>query len=307
MASPELQAVIDLLRGRPAPRVDTPEGLAAYRQGFVAMTADQPLPPDVAVRPVDAGGVPGEWLEPAEATQGPILLFLHGGAYVRGSPATHRALVAALCRAAGVRALTLDYRLGPEHRFPAALEDAVAAWRWLLEHSGEPPGRLALAGDSAGGGLSLATLVALRDAGDPLPAAAALLSPWTDLAHTGASITERAAADPFVDRAYLETMAACYLGGHDPRDPLASPLYADLCGLPPLLIQVGTAEILLDDSVRVAEAVRRCGGSVTLEQWPDMVHVWHLFAPMLPEGRAGIEQAAAWLRRYVHRPGTAID
>jgi acetyl esterase/lipase len=191
----------------------------------------------------------------------------------------------------------VEYRLAPEHPFPAAVEDATAAYRWLLA-SGVRPAGIAIAGDSAGGGLTLATLVALRDAGDPLPAAAVCLSPWVDLEGIGDSMATKAAADPFVRKEMIQFMAQQYLGERSLRTPLAAPLYADLHGLPPLLIQVGTAETLLDDSTRIAERARAAGVSVTLDTWDNMIHVWQLFAPMLPEGQQAIERIGAFIREH---------
>jgi monoterpene epsilon-lactone hydrolase len=189
-------------------------------------------------------------------------------------------------------------RSGAGTPIPAAVEDATAAYRWLVSQ-GTAPGRIAIAGDSAGGGLTLATLVALRDAGDPLPAAAVYLSPWVDLEGTGPSNTTKAEADPFVRKEMIQFMAEQYLGGRDPRTPLAAPLYADLHGLPPLLIQVGTAEILLDDATRTADRAKAAAVEVSLEVWDDMVHVWQLFAPLLPEGQQAIERIGAFIRQHM--------
>jgi phosphinothricin tripeptide acetyl hydrolase len=192
--------------------------------------------------------------------------------------------------------LNVDYRLGPEHPHPAAVEDAVTALRFVRE-SGVAPGRTAVAGDSAGGGLTLAALVALRDAGDPAPAAGLCISPWTDLALTGDALETKAEEDPMVRRPDLQLMAEAYLDGRDPRTPLASPLYADLGGLPPLLLQVGSAEILLDDATRVAESARAAGTQAELRVWQDMFHVWHAFADILPEGQEAVDEMAAFLER----------
>ncbi len=253
---------------------------------------------DVRCESVDAGGVPAEWISAPGASQERVLLYLHGGGYVMCGVATHRDLIARLARAAGVRALGIDYRLAPEHPFPAAVEDAMAACRWIVS-SGVDPARVIVAGDSAGGGLTLATLVALRDAGDPLPAGAICISPWVDLEGTGDSMTRKAEADPFVTWQGLQFMARQYLRDTDPRTPLAAPLYADLRGLPPLLIQVGTAETLLDDSTRIAARAEAAGVTVSLDFWEDMIHGWHIFAPILPEGQQAIESIGTFIRTHI--------
>jgi acetyl esterase/lipase len=192
--------------------------------------------------------------------------------------------------------LVIDYRLAPEHPHPAAVDDAVAAYRWMLAQ-GLKPARITVAGDSAGGGLTVATLLAIRDAKLPLPGAGACLSPWVDLEGIGESMTTKAGVDPIVQKTGLLQMAAAYLGGKDPRTPLAAPLYADLSGLPPLLIQVGTAETLLDDASRLAERARKAGVTVSYEPWESMIHVWHLFAPMLDEGQQAIDRIGEFVRK----------
>jgi acetyl esterase/lipase len=214
---------------------------------------------------------------------------------VIGSIKTHRDLAGRISRAAGARVLNVDYRLAPEHPHPAAVEDATAAYRWLLARD-QDPRRLAIAGDSAGGGLTIATLVALRDQDHPLPAAAVCLSPWVDLEGVGDSMKTCADIDPMIQLDHLLQMAKLYLGGLPPRTPLAAPLYADLSGLPPLYIQVGTAETLLDDSNRIAERARKVGVDVTLEPWEDMIHVFQAFAPILPEGQQAIDKIGEFLR-----------
>jgi acetyl esterase/lipase len=226
-----------------------------------------------------------------------VILYLHGGGYVIGSIDTHRELTGRLSRAAAARVFLIDYRLAPEHPFPAAVEDATAAYRWLLQN-GATSSRTVIAGDSAGGGLTLATLVALRDAGVPLPAAGVCLSPWTDMEGIGESMATRAHLDPMVQHDRLLHMASLYLNGADPRAPLAAPLYANLTELPPLLIQVGTAETLLDDATRFADRAKTAGVDVTLEAWDDMIHVWQLFASMLPEGQQAIDRLGEYIRQH---------
>lgn len=226
------------------------------------------------------------------------LLYLHGGAFVVGSAQGYRGLAGELSRAAGMTGYAVDYRLAPETPFPGAVEDATAAYLALLDR-GFAPDRIALAGDSAGGGLVLSTLVHLRDQGHPLPACALLISPWANLACDAASITTKAAEDPSLTGEALRKTAAHYLGGTDPRTPLASPVHADLRGLPPLLVQVGSAEILLDDAVQVAQVAGHAGTSVRLDIWPGMVHVWHAFAFMLGAGRAAIADAGAFFAHHI--------
>jgi monoterpene epsilon-lactone hydrolase len=247
-----------------------------------------PLPDDVGVEKVHAGGVPAIWLTPPGASRKNTILYSHGGYYQRGSPATHKELVARIARAAGARALAIDYRLAPEHPHPAAVDDAVTAYSWILDR-GASPAEVGLAGDSAGGGLTMAALVAMRDRGVPLPAAAAVLSPWVDLALTGESITERQAVDPVLDLATKRQAVANYLDGADPKAPLASPLFADLTGLPPLLIQVGTDEMLYDDAERLAAAAERAGVDVTLEVGEGMIHVFQ-FLGIVPEAQAATDR-----------------
>jgi monoterpene epsilon-lactone hydrolase len=253
-----------------------------------------PTPADVAVERVAARERPAEWLIPPSVRSDAVVLYLHGGGYVIGSPRSHRHLAAAIARASGVRALLLDYRLAPEHPFPAALEDAVAAYRWLLGQ-GLAPERVVLAGDSAGGGLTVATLVALRDRGLPRPAGGVCISPWVDLTCSGTSYATKAAADPIVTHDGVVALAKAYVGAGDLTTPLASPLYADLRELPPLLIQVGSEEVLLDDARGLGARARTAGVDVTIEEWPAMIHVWHWFLPMLDEA----EEAVATVGRFV--------
>jgi acetyl esterase/lipase len=291
MPSEQLKVVVDMLRN--APVIDGAD-VPAMRKHMETATAVVPVPEGVDFTPVEANGVPAEWTVADGARDDVAIVYLHGGGYVMGSLNTHRGLCARLSRAARARVLSVDYRLGPEHPHPAALEDALAAVRFVRE-GGLAPARTAVAGDSAGGGLTLAALVALREAGDPAPAAGLCISPWTDLALSGDSVETRAAEDPMVASDRLKLMADAYLAGGDPRAPLASPLYADLAGLPPLLLQVGSAEILLDDAVRVAERARAAGVEAELRVWEDMFHVWHAFAEILPEGQQAVDEMAAFL------------
>jgi acetyl esterase/lipase len=247
-------------------------------------------------------GCLGEWVEvPGLAADAPVMLYLHGGGYTVCSPRTHRPITGFFARA-GFRVFCPDYRLAPEYPFPAALDDAVASYEGLLS-GGAPPGETVLAGDSAGGGLALALLVALRDRGRPLPAAAALLSPWTDLAITGKTVQTNARRDAYLSGVGAAKTASLYLGSTDPRTPLASPLYADLHGLPPMVIHVGEREILRDDATRIAERLRAAGGEAALSVWPVVPHVWQLFNRVLPEGRASLAQMAEFLRKHVRKRG----
>ena len=290
MADAEIQAIRAMLAARPRP----PE-LAERRKRLDALGSQYGLPADIAAEPVTANGVRAEWTIAPGADASRVLLYLHGGGYVSGSLASHRHMVAEAGRQAGMRTLALDYRLAPEDPFPAAVEDAVAGYRFLLDQ-GVAPARIAVGGDSAGGGLTVALLVSLRDEGLPLPACAWVVSPWVDLEGLGESMTALAAADPMVQKPYLDEIARAYLNGADPRTPLAAPLHADLRGLPPLLIQVGAAETLLDDSARLAQRAGAADVRVTLEVWPEMIHVWHLFHPQLAAGRKALASAGRFLR-----------
>jgi epsilon-lactone hydrolase len=272
------------------------ETVAQKRQRLAV--AGRLLPPTPAAAhsfSVDAGGITAERIVPHAAPYDHHLVYLHGGGYIAGSPAVYRHLAWRIALAAGAQVLAPDYRLAPEHPFPAALDDALAAYLWLLDEGVESH-QVALVGDSAGGGLLFSLLLRLRDENRPLPAAVAAISPWTDLALTGASLRRHAKADPMLDVAELPRVAQSYLAGADPRHPWASPIYGDLGGLPPVLLQVGSDEILHDDAVRLAERLDRAGGTVRLEIWPRMPHVWHLFAPMLPEARRAIGHIGGFLR-----------
>lgn len=248
---------------------------------------------------VCAGGVDGEWIAPIGASREKTTLYFHGGGYRLGSVASHRDLIARIADASGCRVLAIDYRLAPEHRFPAALDDALAAYDWL-RGQGMKPESIAFAGDSAGGNLVLASMLRLRDRRLSLPAAGVLMSPWTDLAATGASYVSRAEADPIHTRPMILALAKNYLGDDgDPRQPLASPLYADLAGLPPLLIQVGDRETVLDDSIMFVEKARTAGVDVDLRVWDGMIHVFQMFGTELVEARQAVGDIGRFLRQHL--------
>ena len=292
MPNTQLDAVIDLLTSREAPENPT---VHDSRERFEKLARVIGGDTAASVLQVDADGVPAELVSSGETSSGRAILYLHGGGYVIGSLATHRELARRLCVAADADVLAIDYRLAPENPFPAAVEDAVSAYRWLIGQGCEPAG-IAIAGDSAGGGLTVATLVSLRDQGVPLPACGVCISPWVDMEGIGDSMTSRASLDPMVQREGLVGMADTYLNGADPRTPLAAPMYADLHGLPPLLIQVGTSETLYDDSTRLTERAEAAGVETCFESWEEMIHVWHLFAPMLDEGQRAIERIGEFVR-----------
>ena len=290
MASPQLQQTLDMFKEMGAKMAEAKD-INAMR----AIMIEAPAPAGVTCTPVEAGGVSAEWSVADGADQDKVILYVHGGGYVMGSAGSHRDMTGRLSQASGARVLSLNYRLAPEHPFPAPVDDSVAAYRWLLGQ-GIQASNIAIAGDSAGGGLALAALIAIRDAGEPVPAAGIGISPWVDMEGTGESMTTRAAVDPVVQKEGLLGMAKLYLGGADPKNPLAAPLHANLAGLPPLLIQVGDSETLLDDATRITERARKADVDVTLKIWDEMPHVWHLFAPILPEGQQAIEEIGAFFK-----------
>jgi acetyl esterase/lipase len=292
--SEELKRLVNVLSVRSRDDFD----LATFRDDFERFSKLFPPPPEVDRKELRIGGVRCLALTPSMATGEWAVVYFHGGGYVSGSLGTHAELTAKLALAARSRVYLVDYRLAPEEPFPAALDDALAVLRGLRKLS-TPPQRVVLAGDSAGGGLALATMISLRDAGEPLPKAAACFSPWVDLEATGESVRTRAEEDKILKGHMLRTIAELYLDGTDPRHPLASPLYGDLRGLPPLLIQVGTAEVLLDDALRLAQRAREQGVSVELQVEDHLIHVWHLFSSLLPEGQQSICEAGAFLRRHL--------
>jgi phosphinothricin tripeptide acetyl hydrolase len=294
MASEQIQNIITMLRTTAEDRGNTEMSIEEWRAAYGGLGSMLPIREGVPVLATDAGGVPAEWIG-AEG-DGPVVVYVHGGGYCIGSLDTHRALLTHLAAAIDGRVLAVDYRLAPEHPHPAALDDAVAAYRHVLA-IGVPAEHVVIAGDSAGGGLTLATLVALRDAGDPTPAAGVCLSPWADLTQSGATITTKAEVDPMVRGADLDRWAAAYRGDLPADAPAISPLFADLRDLPPLHIEVGSAEVLLDDARRVAAAARAAGVEVTLHEASDMIHVWHFFAGIVPEADDGITRVAEFITK----------
>ena len=298
MSEGQRRALDSMLR---AGRKHAPKSLAGLREWTERSLSVMPQDPEVSRSDLMIGEIPAAWFEPPDALPGSAVLYLHGGAYIMGSIDSHAGLTSSLARRSSVACLSLDYRLAPEHRFPAQLEDALAAYHWMLHTLNIPASRIVFAGDSAGAGLVLSTLCSARDAGLPLPAAAVCISPWVDLEGLGDSAVTKAEADPMLYIADLAPFRRLFLGNAHPRDPRAAPLYADLAGLPPLLIQVGENEILLDDATRIAARAREAGVDVTIEVWPGMVHVWHLFAPILDEGQEAINGIAEFVRGRIER------
>ncbi|MGE0221494.1 alpha/beta hydrolase, partial [Mycolicibacterium sp.] len=254
------------------------------------------FPDGVVGQPTRVGGVSAEWIDPPDSCLECSVLYLHGGGYVAGSIDSHRNLTGHLARALGCRVLALDYALAPENPHPAPVTDSVTAYRWLLDHF--EPDRIVVAGDSAGGGLAVATLLLARDQGLPMPAAAAVMSPLVDLHAVGPSMQTRAGVDPLLSRRLVLENVALFIGDGDRFDPYAAPLHADLAGLPPLFIQVGDAEVLLDDAVRLAEKAEAAGVPTTLQVWPEMVHVFQASAGYFPEADLAVEHAAAFCRLH---------
>ena len=300
MPSQAMQDVIETFRDRQQASADqVPPTLEELRAAFAPAGRIHPLPDDVRVTEVNANGVPAHWLAAPNADTDRVLLFLHGGGFELGSLRSDGELAARLGRASRMRVLFPEYRLAPEHPFPAAIDDALATWRWLRADHELSATSIAVAGASAGGGLAVALLVSARDAGEALPAAAVLMSPTVDLTGSGASMTERADQDPFSTPAMLAEFASGYLAGADPKTPLASPLFASLAGLPPLLIQVGTADLLLSDSERLAKAAAGDGVDVTLEIGEGLPHVYQIMLGT-PEAAEAIGRIGKFLRARVH-------
>ena len=298
MASAELDQAINMFRAGKA-ETQAFTTVEEFRVWYERFTEQFELPDDAVFEQVGAGGVSAEWISTPGVSDDRVIIYLHGGGYMIGSMRTHRSPLSYLSRVSDARVLGLNYRLAPEHPFPAAVEDSLAAYRWLLAE-GVSPRRIVIGGDSCGGGLAIATLVALKYFGDQLPAGAISHSGWTDLANTGDTFVTKAESDPLIDKEMVENMAATYLGDRSRTTPLASPYYADLRGLPPMLVQVGGAEVLLDDSLRFAEKAKEAGVDVTLEVWDDMPHVWQAFASFLPEARQALEHCGQFVQKHTN-------
>jgi monoterpene epsilon-lactone hydrolase len=294
MGQSEIDAVRALLSSKPRP-----VGWAERRQRLDEVGSIWPVADDVGLDPVDLDGVPGEWSLVPGSDASRVLLFFHGGGYCSGSILSHRRMVTEAGREARVRTLTVGYRLAPEHPFPAALNDALTAWRSLRRH-GIAASHIAIGGDSAGAGLTVALITQLRDALEELPGCAWLVSPWTDLTMSGSTLVTKDAIDPLIHKGYLDELASAFLpGGIDRKDPRVSSLYADLKGLPPTLIQVGSDETLLEDATRFAAAAGAAEVRVTLEIWPHMIHAWHLWNARLAPGRTALVNAGAFIRSHL--------
>lgn len=295
---PEIAGVRALLAARQPDPSAPPPTHAARRAQMDAFGEMGALPAGCLHEPVTLGGVRCERVAPQGGLETRRLLYLHGGAYTAGSPRSHRPLVARLAEASRAVAIAADYRLGPEHRFPAAVEDAVAVYRALLDGGTDDPldaGQVVVAGDSAGGGLVLALALALKAQGLPQPAGIFAISPWADLTQGGASYRTKAATDPMIDKARLDEAARDYLGGLDPHDPLASPVFGDFEGVAPVLIQTGSEEALLSDSITMTDVLAQARVDVRLEVWPEMIHVFHAWGGQLQAARRAIRVAGAWM------------
>ena len=294
----EIATVRAFLEQAPTMDPNDPDWVTQMRDGYDAMSMALPLAAGVEVEPVSLGGVEGIKFTPANAKPGRTLLYFHGGGYVIGSPTSHQGMVSEIASAMGAVAYSMDYRMAPEAVFPAAVDDGLASYKALLA-LGVDPAHIIISGDSAGGGLTMATAISIRDAGLDLPAGLAPISPWVNLANDGPTYRVKAGSDPMVKQDSIDRMAKLYLGDAAATTPLASPLGADLAGLPPMLIQVGSEEVLLSDSTMLAARAGAAKVDVTLEIWPDMVHVFHFFYPMLTDARTAISRMGQWADRLL--------
>jgi epsilon-lactone hydrolase len=294
MPSPQHEAVADLFRSIPPREIP----LAKRRAVFDALGSREPLPDSISVSTIDAGGVAAEWVEAPEAHPGLVVQYIHGGGYTMGSARSHRELAGRVSRVTRARVLLLEYRLAPENPYPAAVDDTVAAYQFLLS-AGYNPNHVALMGDSSGGGLVVASLVALRDLGEPLPAAAVCMSPWVDLAMSSANLEDNGERDPVLSVDLLRESARSYAAGGELDLSAVSPLSADLSGLPPLLVQVSTSELLTSDSRALVAKVNAAGGAATLDEYPDLLHAFPFIAPASPEAALALGRAQTFLATYL--------
>lgn len=290
MTIEQVRAMLQASRRAP----DAPEpSVEEMRQGMLTFTSSLPVSDKVSVDAMELAGIPGEKITPQTCDDTRAILYFHGGGYVLGSPGTHRSLLALVAEAAECPVWSMDYRLAPEHPFPAAIEDGTASYRALLE-TGFDPGKVVIGGDSAGGGTTVATALMSKDQGLPAAAGLMLLSPWVDLTQSGQSYRALAERDPMVTKAGLDRMTGLYMNGKEAAHPYASPIFSDLAGLPPMLIQVGTDEVLFSDSISLAERASMAQVSVTLETWPEMFHVFQMFHPLLSDARRAIQRLGSW-------------
>lgn len=298
MVSKEMENLLNFIKQ--TQDQSTEPSVEGLRESFKQIGNMMRVPKDAKCEPINIVGTSAEWISVPESKNDRVLLYFHGGGYIAGSIHSHREYCVHLARASKTRVLLIDYRRAPEHCFPAALEDATKVYDWLISSQGIKPKNIVIAGESAGGGLTIATLLKLRDDNKELPAAGIPLSPFLDLAVTGNSIKTKADVDPMATEADLKFCVEQYLGKEDKKNPLASPLYADLKNLPPLYIQVGTAEILLDDAVRFADKAKAAGVNVELEVWDDMTHMFQMFATMIPEGRDAIAKIGEFVLKSLN-------
>ncbi|MCP4762827.1 MAG: alpha/beta hydrolase [archaeon] len=298
VVSEQMQKVMDMLRRFKSSDDDISKAVKNTRKGLVFLNKLSKVPEDVKYEPIDINGVSAEWIDGVDVSKEKIVFFIHGGAYIAGSIETSREKTGRFSKLLNVRFLAVEYRLAPENPFPAALDDSFAAYKWIISEIGIKPENLIIMGSSAGGGLALATILKIRDLGLPMPAAAILISPWTDLTGTSESIKSKAEADPFLSVKNLYHFAKLYHGDTDVKNPYVSPLYADFHGFPPLFIQVGTEEILLNDSLILAENAKKAGVEVELNVWQDLIHGFSLFLPNIPEVKQGNAQIAEFVSKY---------
>jgi acetyl esterase/lipase len=290
--------IVRFLSGQYMKQVTPNRDIHRLRAGLEYRSTLLPPAKGVEIHSATIDGISCEWHVPDGCADAPVIYYLHGGIYIMGSPATHRRLISFIAKESGMRAVVPDYRLAPENRFPAALEDSLKAYRRLLL-DGLDPSSIAIGGDSAGGNLTVATLLALRDTAESLPAACFLLSPWLDMTNDGESRKTRAGLDPWFDPKHVPASAARMFADSELRNPLVSPVFADASNLPPTLIQVGDLEILLSDSTSLAENIRRAGGEVELQVWPEMWHIFQFFIGQMPESKRAIDDIARFLRSNI--------